>query len=514
MKRVVAILLCLCMVVGITACKPDDITYPTVITDPDQQQTPQQPEESAPSEQPDGQQPQESEPQEEPADDQPDQKADDQDTPQPEEPVETKKEPDQEEPQDQEQPEVAPALNPLAADGFTPATGVTNTLTQNGLVIADPTAKPLAGRTITIYTADDTPAFYYTDEKGKTRSEWDWWIQLAEQEGFVLKYSIKDAAVSLKAQRTALYAGQKLSLIQLTADQLGEGMTLAQSAGDRINLDFAGLGVSKAVLEQSARKLFAPVGNVNALWYNNALMPENADPATLSTNREWTVEQFKTVQSQAKEGIMPFYMSETLAWATLSGKSPLTLADGKLDSNINAIATRAVWTLLREANRELPVFTPAENTEYSLKAGTLAMAYTAVPDAVSEMKLQYAPLPATKADKDGTVTYTGTFMALPKYEADEAALSAALTFAELWCNRYTEVLAGKLKALGVVGAAYEAYTAMAENQGHLILHQPAIEAAVETYLKGLTDPLIDMDDAYSAVRNRITNIITTQNLYY
>ena len=522
MKRVLAIFLCLCLLFSTAACKPDNITYPTVITTPNAAETPENTD--TPEEQPSSQETP-SEEAEDPAD-QAEPSVNEPETPAEgtaETPAEEATDTPAEEPSDEADPlavengeEKAAHGNPLYAENFTVSTGVGSALSASGMISSSsPNASILKNRTIVLYTADSTPAFFYKDAQGHAVSEWEWMEALAAEQGFILKYSIKDKAVSLKAQRTALYAGQKLSLVQMTAEELGVGLSLTRSATAYLHKEMPSVGISNAVLTASNDTLFAPVGNVNALWYNTGLMPEGTDPAALSSANQWTVEQFKAVHSHAvSKSASPLLMEETLAWATLSGQSPLTLAEGKLDSNINAKATREVWSTLRTMNQELSTFVPVPDTAYTLAGGNVAMSYTAIPDAIKGITLQYATLPAPNAETPGTVTYTGTFFALPKYGANEESIPAALTFAELWCNRYTEVLAGKLQSLGIKGSAYEAYAAMAEQKGRLILHHPKIEALAEPYLKGLTDPAVDMDDAYEAIEDQINNQITVQNLYY
>ncbi|MBQ2384747.1 MAG: hypothetical protein II292_00910, partial [Clostridia bacterium] len=116
---------------------------------------------------------------------------------------------------------------------------------------------------------------------------------------------------------------------------------------------------------------------------------------------------------------MPLIMSDPLAWATLSGKSPLTLLDGKLDSNINAQVTRNVWSTLRTLKTELTPFEKEEGASYALKSGNVAFEFTNNPVSAEDITLKYALLPAAAEDTAGTATFTGTFLALPKYETNE-----------------------------------------------------------------------------------------------
>lgn len=506
MKRILAIVLCLCLLLGVTACKPDNITYPAEIIGSDEGS--EQTNTDLPKEEPETNQeepaPQPQAPAESPAEE---------GTPSAEEPAAENKA--QEAPAPSAEEEEVPLTNPLAAETFAPSKGVENTLPLTEFVNTENAVSVMENRTIEFYTADDVPAFTYINEKGQSVSEWKWMEQLASKQGFILKYSIKDQAVSLKAQRTALYAGKKLSLVQMSAHQAGVGMTLTRSAAQHINKEIPVYGISKTVLTASNDTLFAPVGNVNALWYNTALMPANTDPAALAAAGSWTVEQFKTVHSHSiTMSAQPLKMEETLAWATLSGKSPLTLVEGKLDSNIYAKATQEVWSLLQKTNQELIDFVPVPEVEYTLKNSNVTMQYSAVPEAAEGITFKYAPLPATAEGALGTVTYIGTYFALPKYSDDADNARAALTFTEYWCDRYTETIAARLKNLGISGNDYEAYTAMAEQQGHLILHQPEIETLLAPYLQGLTDATVDMDKVYGTLKKQFENILTTQNLYY
>ena len=505
MKRILCILLCLLMIFGISACKPDNITYPSTVTPPEDQTVSTDPDPST----------------------DPNTSADQTDTtPSVQQPEDSAAEEGEESnlPEtdvdtnnvEQEQPQPESAANPLAAEGFTPTAGTLPTLQSSGIIKEQGAAlSALKNRTIVLYTANDQPAFTYTDEKGAVVTEWQWMEKIAAENGFILKYSIKPKAVSLKAQRVALYSGKRLSLLQFGIEDLAAGLGLSASTFSHLNLETTTYGISKAVLNQSGGKLFAPIGNANTLWYNPALLPADLDPQTLSHSKQWNLGQYKTAYNYAAAAkIMPTIMSDPLAWATLSGKSPLTLLDGKLDSNINAQSTRNVWSTLRTMQTELTPFEKEEGASYSLKNGNVAFEFTNNPTPAEGSVLKYALLPAAAEETAGTATFTGTFLALPKYETNEDNIHAALSFAELWCNRFTEVRAAKLQSVGIKGADYQTYCNLTEACGHLILRDSEIEKAAEAYLNGLKDPTLDMDAAYAEAKPRIDALIATRNLYY
>ena len=336
----------------------------------------------------------------------------------------------------------------------------------------------------------------------------------AEESGFLVEYSIKPAAVSVKAQRVALFARKKLSLIQLHSSDLAAGLTLTRTATSFLDLANQSFGISRAVLAQSANRLLAPVGNVDSLWYNKALAGES-DPATLQQKGEWTVSAFQSLcTANAEKQIQPLSMESALPWATLSGKSPITLKEGSLDTNINSVGSKEVWAALQKMHKEIPTFIKDEDLSYSLKDGTLLMEYTTLPEKAEAMELGYAPLPALTPGSPSTATFSGTFFALPKYETGESNLIAALTFAESWCNRYTEARAAQLQALGIKGADYQKYADFAEQKGMLILGSKTIEDMVETYLNGITDDSINMVTAYGNVYTKLYAYVATQNLYF
>lgn len=480
LKRILAILLCAVLILcGTTACKPDNIQYPSEIVDPTQQ-----PSKPAPA-------------------------------PNPQEGEEEKEEtPEVALPENPEQ-EAPTQANPLAATDFIPSKEVASALKASGIIKPGKAVNDLKNRTITLYTAAGDPAFSYVNQEGKTITEWDWMKALAEQEGFMLKLHRKSAAVSLKSQRVALLAGQKLSLIQLRAEDLAAGLTLCSSAKDYLDMDAPTFGISKAVLKQSGHKLFAPMGQVKSLWYATALMPAETDPFTLSKEKNWTLDAFKTVYSHAaSNNALPLRMEDELAWATLSGKSPLTLLEGKLDSNITAEATRETFAELQALRAALPTVALTADAAYDLKNKNAAMAFTDTPQTAEGATYRYAPLPARKAGSAGTVIYSGTFLGLPKYNTEEEHSLAALTFAELWCNRYSEARAGQLQALGTAGNDYVNYINMAEENGHLILRDPAIEEAAKPYLAGLNDKTYDWEKNYREIREAIDPLIDRHNLYY
>ncbi len=413
-------------------------------------------------------------------------------------------------------PESTVNSNPLYATDFKPATDAKGALSASGFIKNGSTAAALKNRTITFYTADENPAFDYLNEKGVAVNEWQWAEAMAKSFGFQLKYTIKNKSISLKAQRTALFAGRKLSLIQMTDDQLALGMSLSRPATEYLNTAITPFGISGTVLTQSLQTIFAPVGNVNTLWYDSALMPAANDPATLSAQKGWTLEQYKAIcQNSVAQTNKPLQMSLHMDWALLSGKSPLTLLEGKLDSNIYARVTQTAFAAIKAVNAQLPALAIDEDVTYSFENGNLAMAYQlAVPTVKEGSKLGYTALPAVQAGEANAVSFGGTFFALPKYQKDEGNDLAALTFAELWCNRYTEARAADLYQIGIIGPGYEAYTNFAETKGQLIFRDPAIDKLCETYFKGLTDPLINTDDAYGAIKDQLMAKIAAYNLYY
>lgn len=516
MKRIFSILLCLALVLSVTACKPDNITYPVEIIDPNDQPSEKAPsgkeEQQDPSEapKPDEQEGAEKEDPktEAPAADGKEQTENAESKPKADaNTVEDQKEPD---PKPTEAPSAAPIVNPLADEAFVPSTEVAGALTPSGMIKPGAAVSALKNRTISLYTADQH-AFTYLDKNGKPVNEWEWMEHLAKENGFLLKRQVKNADVSIKAQRVALFSGQKLSLVQITARELGNGMTLAASAANLLDPAIQSFGISKSILAKSDYKLFAPVGNIESLWYDAAAMPEGTDPNALSVEKKWTVEQFKNLSKGAQKA-QALKMENLLPWATLSGRSPLTLLDGKLDSNINAGVTRTVWDELKKLDMAALTASPAV-AEGEQSVAPL-FTYTDTPAVAEGQTLRYAPLPTLKEGESGTATYSGTFLALPKYEQDAEALRAALTFAELWCNRYTEVRAAALQTLGIKGADYQAYCNFAESQGVLILYTPEIQKTAETYLSGLVDPTVDMPAAYDAIKPTIDGLIAARNLYY
>lgn len=507
MKRILAIILCLAIIALAPACKPDNIQPPAEIIKPDEQEQNEAlglgTEKEEEPEQKEEEKEEETEA-ENPAETPSEEKN-------PEEQADAPKE------EQQEEEALPDNKNPLAAEDFLPSKTAASALAESGLVKKPELDSVLKNRTITFYTADDNPAFTYTDEEGQLISELDWIKAFAKEQGFMVQYSIKPAALSVKAQRAALFAGKKLSLIQLDASDLAVGLTLCASAKEYLDLENQSFGISKAVLTQSDYKLFAPVGMVDSLWYNTALVGES-DPASLEKRGEWTVESFKTLcKTNAEKQILPLLMESALPWATLSGKAPITLKEGKLDTNINSIGSKEVWSALQTMNKEIPSFIKDEDLSYTLASGTALMEYTTTPATAETITLSYAPLPKLTAEGNSTVTFSGTFFALPKYgygEKEESSALAALLFAEHWCNRFSEARAETLQALGIKGSAYQAYADLAEEKGMLLLYNSRIEEMVGPYLKGLTDESVNMQQEYSKVITKLYAYVKTQNVYY
>lgn len=509
MKRVLAILICLAMMAVVPACKPDNIQPPAEIITPgeDQQnaalglgEEENASEESKPSD---------NEKQEEKPEEQapPTEKEEGNDTPSEES---TSSETEKEE-QSSEEPANP---NPLAAETFTPSKTAASVLSESGIIKnSDP--EITKNRTITFFTANSAPAFSYKDEKGVAVSELDWMKAIAEENGFTLQYQIKPASVSVKAQRTALYAGKKLSLIQLDSSDLASGLTLCASAKSYLDLENTSYGVSKAVLSQSNNKLFAPIGLVDSLWYNSAMVGES-DPLTLAQEDRWTVDAFQTLCNAAVEQqVLPLLMSKALPWVTISGVSPIGLVkDQKLDTNLSSDESKSVWSALQKMHKEIPAFVQNEDLTYTLNKGTVMMEYTTLPISAKGINLSYAPLPRLEKKSTNAVTFSGTFFALPKYQKEASENIAALLFAERWCNRYAEVRAGQLQALGIKGEAYQKYADLAEQKGMLILYSSTIEEMIKPFLKGITDESINMKEEFTAIRDQLNGYLTTLNLYY
>ena len=366
-------------------------------------------------------------------------------------------------------------------------------------------------------TADETPAFQYSDARGRTVTEWEWLKKICEENGARFKYTVKNAAVSVKAQRAALYAGLPLSLIQLSEKDLGVGLTLTAKVSEE-DLDNAetSFGVSRAVFTQSNRRLFAPRGMFSSFWYDITELTGETDPQNALETGEWTLERYTAVYNDAaRRGLQPLALSDPLVWATVGGKSPLTLLDDKLDHNIHARVVREVWSALRAANKGLSAFEPDEKIPYSLKEGTLALEYTDLPEPGKKQSLQWIGLPSLAKNGENPVTFTGTCLALPRWGLGAEQRLASLVLAELWCNRFTEIRTAALAECGVSGEAYKEYVDYGEAHGYLILHNRTIEKLAEPYLACLNDPAPDMEEIWtSTCKIPIDNYIETQNLFY
>ena len=480
MKRILALILCLAIFAVIPACKPDNIQAPADIVTPEEQAALEKENES--------QKPTVT-------------------------PLEKEEEPQEEIPE--EKPEEPKVLSPLAAEDFEPSATIASTLPLSGMIKPSDTVSLLKNRTITFYTADDKAAFTYQDEDGKAINEIEWMKALAEENGFLLKVQVVPAARSVTTQRLALMAGKDLSLIQLDSSDLASGLTLCSSFKDLIQEEITSFGVSNTVLTQSDYKLMAPLGMVESIWYDSELFEEDQSPADLQEKDNWLMDGFRLLcESMVEKKVQPLSMQSALPFATLSGKSPITLKEGKLDTNINSIGSKKVWSALQEMNKEIPTLIKDEDLTYSLAKGTLAMEYTAHPVPSENQTLQFAPLPALEKEIGSAVTFSGTFFGLPKYEESESNRLAALTFAELWCNRYTEARAAELQSFGIKGESYQAYLQMAEEQGMLILYNSTIQEMVAPYLKGLTDESVNMSATYSGIIQKLYAYVATQNIYY
>ena len=312
MKRMIAILLCLMLVLcGTTACKPDTITNPAVITDPDDQpQTPPLIQNQGAAEQPE---------------------IEEEETPE-EQPEETPEEETEEPPQAEQPVQAVPLSHPFAGEDYQPSQTVEGTLNLSGLTKNDDAESALKDRTISLYTAADQAVFSYVNQKGKTISEWDWMKELAEDYGFTLKLTVKKAEVSLKAQRVALYAGKKLSLLQFGEKDLAAAMTLAQSAEDYLDNTADTDGVSKAVLAQSNYTIFAPKGMVNSLWYNKSLMPQETNPNALAKENKWTIDAYKAIWNASAAPpprSFSLWLKNTSTPQTSPPSSPATSTNGR-----------------------------------------------------------------------------------------------------------------------------------------------------------------------------------------
>ena len=495
MKRILAIILCLALFAVIPACKPDNIQAPADIITP-QDQTATESGNNQPTITP--------LPQEEEEEDVPTEE-----TPSAEEEETLEEETLEEEPS---KPPFAP--NPLAAEEFNPSLGIAPSLPLSGIIKPTNTLALLKNRTISFYAPSDSTAFSYLTEDGKLVNELEWMKSYAKENGFAIKYHLVPTNRLVSSQRLALMAGKDLSLIRLDSSNLASGLTLCSSFKDLINEEITSFGVSKTVMTQSDHKLLAPMGNVESIWYDPDLFEEES-PASLQAEGKWTMDSFKDLCLQkAEESIQPMLMQQALPFATLSGKSPITLKAGKLDTNVNSIGSKKVWTALKAMNKEIPTVLKDEDTTYSLAEGNVAMEYTALPVAEGKQTYQFAPLPALDAQSNSTVTFTGAFLALPKFETNESERLAALTFAELWCNRYTEARAAQLRTIGIQSADYEAYLQMAEEKGMLILYDPVIQEMIAPYLKGLTDDSVNMPNTYSGIITKLYAYVDTQNIYY
>ena len=521
MKKILTIFLCGMLLFSVPACKQETVTYPTVVTKPGAtesvelekpEQEKEEPQDSTAGTGGQTVQIGSGKPEATPETETPETETPETETAEVEQPE--VEQPEAEAPA----PEVVAPERTFAKHPLVLKNGSLSKTTASSIALSDLVKggglKTLKKRTLTLYTAGDAPSFHYLNEKGVLVSEWDWMKELAKENDFTLKLVRKTNASSLKAQRIALNAGQELSLVSLRKEELASGMTLCRSASKYLNAAATPNGISRAVLSQSNDTLFAPIGNIEALWYHLDLMPEKLDPNALYKNNQWNAEAYTKVHTNAlAKKVMPLLMETALPWATLSGRSPLTLLDGKLDSNIHAQVTQIVWGQLRELNGALTPFKPAKNTTYTFADETVAMTYSSIP-AAGKGSYSFAPLPILGEEQESTVTYCGNFLALPKYREEQAADLAALTFAELWCNRYAEALAADFKALDLDAAAYADYLALAAGNGSLIFYDASIEAIADAYLSGLTDEKVDMAAEYEKIRTKLLGTVAKYNQNY
>lgn len=371
--------------------------------------------------------------------------------------------------------------NPLLKEGKKVNRGIAPSIDvdSTGFVKNNIKLKDLKGRNLVFFTGIDEPNFYYRTESGKLMNEWEWFDSLREEYGIRVKYIVSTAdnaeATSLMRCLTYQTSGKQIDLVPTHMCYFPQYLNLSQGLDPYINIQNIGnsAGIDRNILEQSKwagqYRCIAPIGAVDAIWYNETLTDQLGlrDPHKTFREGKWDWEAWKnyliSVPLQGVDGrnLSPWSQQEWAAisfWPQTNGITLFDIDDKaktpKLINNFNDERCTEAWMFYSKTVMSTDYLSRRKTKDpwtEMFTDGTVIMNSTyrmgrnySDSDYANSQRFNWVPYPKGKAATGESIVMSyGQTMMLPRIMKVKDNIPAALKVMELWANRYAESINDK-----------------------------------------------------------------------
>ena len=387
MKRLISFVIALILVVGLSACAPNNVLSAQPQQTPDTSEKPQE------------------------------------NTPEPE------KTPDTSAPTTENENAQTPVDDGFIIAGKEKNKKLMPTLNVDTLGIAPVKLSTLAGKVLTIYTAERDA--FAVDKK----SDKEWINEIAAELELKVKQFKRSDKTLYSAQAIAQKSGMSLDIVSTLISDIIPTRTLMKQAVTLTD-DMGAMPFSKRVHKLSGGKVFTGNGNSKMMWYNTDIVSDQK-AYDLFEQGLWNTGSLAVLDAEittAQKNIIE--CSNWAAFASAGGKQITGLGeDGKAiyqvgdETSINTLKTFS------------DIFKTVSADKKTFKNGNTAFCFTDAPT-LDKGSLGFVPIPAYK-DGNNVTELCGVGMGVSK-TADDIQSQYALTFILLWSARYSEARADAL----------------------------------------------------------------------
>ena len=371
--------------------------------------------------------------------------------------------------------------NPLMNEGKKTNFGATISYDIDKTGFSKGTIADLKGKTLTLYTGVDYSMFGYVngEKKGSVWiGEWQWFKELKKVYGLTVKYVRCGPGNNVIKPFQAMSAGKDCDVITTHVasfpyvcnilaplDQYADFSKFENSPG----LDPQ---MTEATRWKGHPVALGPCLSNGALAYDKTYIASCGldDPRELFEKGEWNWTNFKKymlgLPKTTKDGKKVIGMStwgQYYYWASSNGKPCFEIdgddPNGGIINNWDSVEVRETYIWLESIcdaggqyyNGSAPGFFSEDKTYFSAMAYSNMNGYDIVDlkaEGVAYHEQDWVPFPRNEKNPNSFchVEIYGYGIGLPRKTNKENARTAAMKFAEIWCNRYTESRFDRLRS--------------------------------------------------------------------
>ncbi len=334
-------------------------------------------------------------------------------------------------------------------------------------------------------------------------TESEWIKEISKKFGFAVDMKITADSRLYSSQLIAQKSGINLDLIFAKLDDFVSSASLMQNIDSFVESTDSS-PFSSRIFDLSGKKLLSGKGNAKTLWYNKAIIKES--PAT-----DWTFDDFKKLSETSKNAGCDLLETNSFVEFFSCGNEQITGYDAENGYIMKAQDKGARDILAEFASLTQSEQSESEKTKKFIKEN-VAFIYTDTPYRRNNMQIGWAPLPSYGEDGTNVMALCGAGLGLSN-TIPEKNKDAAITFAMLWCARYSESREDTLMFdLGLSKADCEQYIALCEQTGGIY----AADRQINTFFDGKNGilPMYYADDPYNGVEPELSSIMYPVPLAY